>query len=54
MTLKNPKQFHPENIPLQMRSLGTRDFFGRWHFKICKYLSLFDTAERSSVVMQHG
>jgi hypothetical protein len=27
MTLKNPKQFHPKTIPLQIRSLGTRDFF---------------------------
>ncbi len=27
MTLKNPKQFHPKNIPLQIRSLGTRDVF---------------------------
>jgi hypothetical protein len=54
MTLNNPKQFHPKNIPFQIQSWGTREFFGRWHLKNCKYLSLFDTAERSSVVMQHG
>jgi hypothetical protein len=33
MTLKNPKQFHPKNIPLQIQSLGTRDFFCRLHTK---------------------
>jgi hypothetical protein len=34
MTRKNPKQFHPKNIPLQIQSLGTRDLFGRLHTKI--------------------
>ncbi len=53
--MKNPKQFHPKNIPLQIRSLGTRDFF--WlpaHLKIVENLVFFDTAEKSSVVMHHG
>ncbi len=31
---KNPKQFHPNKIRLQIQSWGTRDFFGRLHTKI--------------------
>jgi hypothetical protein len=47
MTLKNPKQFHPKNIPLQIQSLGTRVFFGRLHIKkIVENLVCFDTAEK--------
>ncbi len=51
---KNPKQFHPKNIPLQIRSLGTRDFFWSPAHKInCRKFSFFDTAEKGSVVMNN-
>jgi hypothetical protein len=46
MTLKNPKQFNPKNIPLQIRSLGTRALF--WspaNLNNCRNFSCFDTAE---------
>jgi hypothetical protein len=55
MTRNNLKLFQPKNIPLQIQSLGTRDFFGRLHTKkIVKMLFILDTAEKSSVVMHHG
>ncbi len=34
MTIKNPNQFHPKYIPLQIQSLGTRDVFCRLHTNI--------------------
>jgi hypothetical protein len=47
MTLKDPKQFHPKNIPFQIRSLGTRSLFFRLHTKIIvEILVFFDTAEK--------
>ena len=48
MTLKNQKQFHHTNLPLQILSLGTRDFF--WspaHEKIVENLAFFDTAKKT-------
>jgi hypothetical protein len=54
MTLNNPKQSHLKTIPLQIQSWGTIDFLVDCTLKKCKNLSLFDTAERSSVVMHHG
>ncbi len=47
MTRNNPKKFHPKNIPLQIQSLGTRDFFCRLHTKkIVKNKFILDTAEK--------
>jgi hypothetical protein len=48
MTQNNPKKFHPKNIPLQIQSWGTRDFFGRLHTKIIvENLVILDTAEKN-------
>ncbi len=55
MTRNNPKKIHPKNIPLQIQSLGTRDFFlVACTRKIVENLVFFDTAEKRSVVMHHG
>ncbi len=41
------EKIHPKNIPLQIQSLGTRDFFGRLHTKkIVKNSFILDTAEK--------
>ena len=48
MALKNTKQFHPKIIPLQIRSLGTRDcFWSPAHLNNCTKFSFFDTAEKT-------